>query len=145
MRARGKHAAPSDEENVPQAPGVGHHGHGENDNAFDGDGDVVDITEDGESRSDDEKENRGGGDACHIRSKIGVLIHRDLSLTSDRAMPEWLRERPVDFLLVLSEGRPPRIVPAAPSTTLYICLLVFAEIGYRILVGDFSEAFWLRT
>src|SRR6267378_5997389 len=71
------------EENIPKTPGVGHDGHGEHDHAFDGNGDVVDVTGDGKDGGDHEEKNRGDNDACHVSAQINVLIHKASSFTGD--------------------------------------------------------------
>src|SRR5690348_11826410 len=81
------------EENIPKTPGIGHHGHGEDDHALHGDGDVVDVAGDRKNSGDDEEKNGGHNDARHVRAKINVLIHKASRFTGDTAAPEWNREK----------------------------------------------------
>src|SRR6266852_5266550 len=66
----------SDEEHVPEAPQVGHDGHGEYDHTFDRNGNVIDVASDAKHGGHDEKENRGRHNAGHVGTQICVLIHK---------------------------------------------------------------------
>src|SRR6266567_8400845 len=47
------------EENIPKAPGVGHHSHREDDDTFHGNGKIVNVAGNGKDSGDDQEKNRG--------------------------------------------------------------------------------------
>src|SRR6266700_598452 len=79
------------EENIPKAPGVGHHSHREDDHPLHGNGKIVNVAGNGKDSGDDQEKNRGHNDARHVRPKTNVLSHKASSFTGDTTAPEWNR------------------------------------------------------
>jgi hypothetical protein len=89
MKAEGEleAIAPDEEENIPKSPNVRHDGHGKDDDAFHGNGDVVNITGNGKDRGDNEEKDGWDNDARHVGAQINVLIHKTSRFTGDTATP----------------------------------------------------------
>src|SRR6266567_8725236 len=60
--------AQRDEENIPEAPGVGHYSHREDDDTFHGNWEIEDVAGDSKGGGNDQEKNRGHNDARHVRT-----------------------------------------------------------------------------